>query len=86
MAEVLGMIGMEEGTMKGRLGRRRTIAEGAMASMNLRLTAMIVQRGGGRGGRTTMRTTSTRTTMITMLGGAVDRPRGAGGNVNNLGG
>jgi hypothetical protein len=36
-AEVLGMIGMKGGTMGGRLGGRRTIAEGAMARTNLRL-------------------------------------------------
>jgi hypothetical protein len=62
-AEVLGMIGMEGGTMGGRLGGRRTIAEGAMARTNL---------------RTTMRTTSMRMTTITTSGGAVDRPRGTG--------
>jgi hypothetical protein len=49
-AEVLGLIGMEGGTIGGRLGGRRTIAEGAMARTNLRMT---------------MRTSSTRTTTIT---------------------
>ncbi len=59
----LGAIGMEGGILGGRLGGRRTKVEGAMARTNLRRT---------------MRTTSTRMTMITMPGGTVDRPRGAG--------
>jgi hypothetical protein len=64
--------------MGGRLGGRRTIAEGAMARTILSSTMMMVQRGGERGGRTRMRTTLTRTTAITTLGGAVDLPRGTG--------
>ncbi len=78
MVEVLGMIGMEGGTMGRRLGGRRTTAEGAMARTNLSLPTMMVWRGGQRGGGMTMRTTSTRTITITTLGGAVDQPRGIG--------
>jgi hypothetical protein len=53
--------------------------KGEMTKTNLSSTTMIVRmKWGERGGRTTMRTTSMRTTMIMTLGGAVDWPRGAG--------